>query len=96
MQRALYLLFNEGYAASAGPDLLRPELSAEAIRITRLLHSLVPDDGEVREQIEAGNLNRRIVRDELGPMRDVRSRDGSARDAVVLSAAIGHKVKQTP
>ncbi|MGH8776240.1 MAG: RNA polymerase sigma factor [Jiangellaceae bacterium] len=43
----LYLIFNEGYAASSGPDLQRAVLTAEAIRLTRALHRLVPDDGEV-------------------------------------------------
>ena len=39
-----YLLFNEGYAATAGPELTRPALVAEALRLTRLLHRLRPDD----------------------------------------------------
>ena len=43
----LYLVFNEGYTASSGPDLLRGNLTAEAIRLTRTLHLLLPDDGEV-------------------------------------------------
>ena len=42
----LYLLFNEGYTASCGPDLVRPELSAEAIRLTRLLAVLMPGEPE--------------------------------------------------
>jgi RNA polymerase sigma-70 factor, ECF subfamily len=42
----LYLLFNEGYAASAGDDLLRPDLSREAIRLCRLLSRLMPDEPE--------------------------------------------------
>jgi RNA polymerase sigma-70 factor, ECF subfamily len=42
----LYLLFNEGYTASAGADLLRPDLSAEAIRLARLLAGLMPDEPE--------------------------------------------------
>jgi RNA polymerase sigma-70 factor, ECF subfamily len=42
----LYLLFNEGYAASAGDDLLRPDLSGEAIRLGRLLTRLMPDEPE--------------------------------------------------
>jgi len=42
----LYLLFNEGYTASRGPDLVRPELSAEAIRLTRLLAALMPGEPE--------------------------------------------------
>jgi RNA polymerase sigma-70 factor, ECF subfamily len=42
----LYLLFNEGYAASSGTDLVRPDLSAEAIRLARLLVALTPDSPE--------------------------------------------------
>jgi predicted RNA polymerase sigma factor len=43
----LYLIFNEGYASSSGPELQRVELSAEAIRLARMLHRLLPGDGEV-------------------------------------------------
>ena len=43
----LYLLFNEGYAASTGELVVRRELSAEAIRLARLLHASLPDDAEV-------------------------------------------------
>ena len=43
----LYLIFNEGYIASTGPDLQRGELTREAIRLTRAVHALLPDDGEV-------------------------------------------------
>jgi len=43
----LYLIFNEGYASSTGRELHRTELSEEAIRLTRMAHQLVPDDGEV-------------------------------------------------
>jgi RNA polymerase sigma factor (sigma-70 family) len=43
----LYLMFNEGYAASSGPDLQRGELTREAIRLARTVHALLPDDGEV-------------------------------------------------
>jgi RNA polymerase sigma-70 factor (ECF subfamily) len=42
----LYLLFNEGYAATAGADLVRRSLCAEAIRLTRVLVSLMPDEPE--------------------------------------------------
>ncbi|MFD4505883.1 RNA polymerase sigma factor [Streptomyces sp. NPDC058457] len=43
----LYLLFNEGYAATAGADLMRTGLCAEAIRLARLLAGLMPDEPEV-------------------------------------------------
>lgn len=44
----LYLLFNEGYAASDGPDLARTDLSGEAIRLTRSLHTSLSHDPHVR------------------------------------------------
>ncbi|CAM3157355.1 RNA polymerase sigma factor [Stackebrandtia soli] len=43
----VYLVFNEGYLAGAGDDSLRADLTDEAIRLGRLLRSLLPDDGEV-------------------------------------------------
>lgn len=43
----LFLLFNEGYTSSSGPDLSRVDLSGEAIRLARMLHGQVPDDPEV-------------------------------------------------
>jgi RNA polymerase sigma factor (sigma-70 family) len=43
----LYLIFSEGYASTSGPDLQRTELAAEAIRLARIVHRLLPGDGEV-------------------------------------------------
>lgn len=43
----VFLIFNEGYLAGAGDDPLRPELMEEAIRLGRLLRTLLPEDGEV-------------------------------------------------
>jgi RNA polymerase sigma-70 factor (ECF subfamily) len=44
--RVLYLVFNEGYAATSGDSLVRRELTAEAIRLARLVFSLLPDEPE--------------------------------------------------
>ena len=43
----LYLIFTEGYAATTGASLHRVELSTEAIRLTRMVYRVLPDDGEV-------------------------------------------------
>ena len=45
--QVLYLLFNEGYAASSGPTVHRTVLTTEAIRLARMLHRLMPDETEV-------------------------------------------------
>jgi RNA polymerase sigma factor (sigma-70 family) len=60
----LYLIFNEGYTASSGPDLQRIELTSEAIRLTREVRRLLPDDGEV-----AGLLALMLLTDARRPAR---------------------------
>ncbi|MEN3309112.1 MAG: hypothetical protein V7603_5314 [Micromonosporaceae bacterium] len=60
----LYLIFNEGYASTSGPTLQRTELSAEAIRMARMVHLLLPDDGEV-----AGLLALMLLTDARRPAR---------------------------
>ena len=46
VMHVLYLVFNEGYTTSSGPALQRTDLTAEAIRLARLLHRLLPGEGE--------------------------------------------------
>ena len=62
--QVLYLIFNEGYAASSGPDLQRADLTTEAICLARDLHRLLPDDGEV-----AGLLALMLLTDARRPAR---------------------------
>jgi RNA polymerase sigma-70 factor (ECF subfamily) len=45
--RVIYLIFTEGYAATSGPALTRPELADEAVRLARILHRLMPREREV-------------------------------------------------
>jgi RNA polymerase sigma-70 factor (ECF subfamily) len=60
----VYLVFNEGYAATAGDRLVREELCAEAIRLGRLLAELMPDDAET-----AGVLALMLIHDARRPAR---------------------------
>ncbi len=65
----LYLMFNEGYASTAGPRLVRVELSSEAIRLARVLRGLEPDHPEA-----AGLLSLLLLTDARRPART--GRDG--------------------
>ncbi|MFC6080107.1 RNA polymerase sigma factor [Sphaerisporangium aureirubrum] len=62
----LYLIFNEGYTATTGAALTAPRLSDEAIRLTRLLRRLLPDDAEV-----AGLLALMLLTDARRPARSL-------------------------
>lgn len=62
--KVIYLIFNEGYASTAGPRLQRVELAAEGIRLARMLHGLLPDDSEV-----AGLLALMLLTDARRPAR---------------------------
>ncbi|UBU12461.1 RNA polymerase sigma factor [Nonomuraea gerenzanensis] len=66
----LYLIFNEGYASTSGPDLHRAELTAEAIRLARMVHRLLPGDAEA-----AGLLALMLLTDARRPART--GRDGT-------------------
>ena len=64
VQHVLYLIFNEGYTASSGADMTAPSLSDEAIRLTRLMRRLLPEDGET-----AGLLALMLLTDARRPAR---------------------------
>jgi RNA polymerase sigma factor (sigma-70 family) len=68
--RVLYLIFNEGYAATAGEQLHRVDLTTEAIRLARMLHRLLPDEPEV-----AGLLALMLLTDARRPARSTDAGD---------------------
>jgi RNA polymerase sigma factor (sigma-70 family) len=76
VMQVLYLVFNEGYTASAGDELARIDLTQEAIRLTRMLHDVLPDDAEVTGLLALMLLteSRRTARtgaaDELVPLEE--------------------------
>ncbi len=63
----IYLLFNEGYAATVGDAWLRPELCEEAMRLGRMLAGLVPDEAEVHGLLALMELQASRMRARVGP-----------------------------
>ena len=98
----LYLIFNEGYAASSSPDLMRSHLVDEALRLTELLHHLMPDEPSVigLRALELLQDSRRATRvDETGTAVRLRDQDRSRwnhdqiRHGVLL---VGEGLTRTP
>ncbi|MEJ3653656.1 DUF6596 domain-containing protein [Actinomycetes bacterium KLBMP 9759] len=90
--RVLYLMFNEGYAASAGCELQRVDLAAEAIRLTRTAHALRPDDGEVAGLLALMLLThaRRDARTgPLGELIPLTDQDRSRWDRAMIAEGVG-------
>jgi RNA polymerase sigma factor (sigma-70 family) len=98
--QVLYLAFNEGYTASSGMALHRADLTAEAIRLTRLLHRLVPDDAEVAGLLALMLLTdaRRAARTDshgsIVPLEEQR-RDRWDADAIAEGLALLHRTLGT-
>jgi RNA polymerase sigma factor (sigma-70 family) len=87
----LYLIFSEGYTTSGGPALQRTDLSSEAIRLTRLVHGLLPAEAEVEGLLalmlltDARRAARTSAQGELVPLDE---QDRSLWDAVLIAEGI--------
>ncbi|MGO8994988.1 MAG: RNA polymerase sigma factor [Polyangiaceae bacterium] len=64
---AIYLIFNEGYAATKGDDWTRPELCEEALRLGRILAELVPQEAEVHGLVALMEIHSSRLRARVGP-----------------------------
>jgi RNA polymerase sigma factor (sigma-70 family) len=87
----LYLIFNEGYTATAGEQVNRVDLTAEAIRLTRELHRLRPGDGEISGLLALMLLTdaRRAARvDEAGELVSVADQDRSRWDHAAIAEGV--------
>jgi predicted RNA polymerase sigma factor len=63
----IYLVFNEGYSATAGNDWLRPELCNEALRLGRILAELAPDEADVHGLVALMEIQASRARARVGP-----------------------------
>ncbi len=89
----IYLIYNEGYAASSGRNLVRSELSSEAIRLARVTHRLMPDEPEVEALLALMLLHdsRRASRiDSAGDLVLMKDQDRSKWDRQAIEDGLTH------
>lgn len=87
MMAVIYLIFNEGYAATAGPDWMRPELALEAMRLSRMLAALAPeypDAHGLQALLELQGSRIAARRDESGAPVLLEAQDRSRWDQLLL------------
>jgi RNA polymerase sigma factor (sigma-70 family) len=100
--QVLYLIFNEGYTASAGAALVRADLTTEAIRLTRLLQRLLPDDGEVAGLLalmlltDARRAGRTTADGELVPLADQQRSSWNAAEIAEGISLLTRTLGQAP
>ncbi|MGW2559152.1 RNA polymerase sigma factor [Streptomyces sp. NPDC001514] len=95
----LYLIFNEGYAAGAGRELQRVELSVEAIRLARALHRLLPEDSEVAGLLALMLLNHARSAARTGPggeLVPLAEQDRSLWDAEAIAEGVALITRALP
>lgn len=99
VRQVLYLVFTEGHTSTTGPDLRRIDLAAEAIRLTRALHTLLPDDSE-----SAGLLALMLLTEARGPARtgpageliSLADQDRSRWDAAAIAEGVALVTRALP
>jgi len=95
----VYLIFNEGYSATAGEELTRPSLCEEALRLGRVLVGLMPDEPEVHGLAALIELQASRLRARVGPSGDpvlLLDQDRSRWDQLLIQrglAALGHALR---
>ena len=92
MLAVVYLLFNEGYHASAGADVMRRQLATEAIRLGRALVDLMPDEPEAGGLLALMLLHdaRRDARlDDAGDLVPLEEQDRSRWDHAAIAEGVG-------